>query len=93
MMSGENAQSQEDKQMEFSTGFDLHIEDLNQDFNTDVVQDAQKTVRIIQEKSETDDQNVQVSRIRMFRKMLLMLKLLNPKSGKLQSSSLCFQAR
>jgi len=80
MMSGENAQSQEDKQMKFSTGFDLNIEDLNLDFNTDVFQDAQKTVQIVQEKSETDDQNVQVSRIRMFKKMLMMLKLLNPKS-------------
>lgn len=80
MMSGENAQSQEDKQMKFSTGFDLNIEDLNPDFNTDVFQDAQKTVQIVQEKSETDDQNVQVSRIRMFKKMLMMLKLLNPKS-------------
>jgi len=37
MMSGENAQSQEDKQMEFSTGFDLNIEDLNPYFNTDVL--------------------------------------------------------
>ena len=79
-MSGENAQSQEDKQMKFSTGFDLNIEDLNLDFNTDVFQDAQKTVQIVQEKSETDDQNVQVSRIRMFKKMLMMLKLLNPKN-------------
>jgi len=47
MMSGENAQSQEDKQMKFSTGFDLNIEDLNLDFNTDVFQDAQKTVQIV----------------------------------------------
>jgi len=44
MMSGENAQSQEDKQIEFSTGFDLNIEDLNSNFNTDVVQDAQEIV-------------------------------------------------
>ena len=79
MMSGENAQSQEDKQIEFSTGFDLNIEDLNSNFNTDVVQDAQEIVQIVQEKSETNDQNVQVSTIRMFRKMLMMLKLLNPK--------------
>jgi len=80
MMSGENAQSQEDDQMEFSTSFDLNIEDLNSNFNTDVFQDDQETTQIVQEKSETDDQNVQVSTIKMFKKMLMTLKLLNLKS-------------
>jgi hypothetical protein len=59
MMRGENAQSQEDDQIEFSTGFDLNINDLNSGFNTDVFQDAQETVQIVQETSETEDQNVQ----------------------------------
>lgn len=45
--------------MKFSSGFDLNIEDLNSYFNTDVFQDAQDTVQIVQETSETDDQNVQ----------------------------------
>jgi len=61
MMSGENAQSQEDEKMKFSTGFDLNIEDLNSNFNTDVFQDAQETIHIVQETFETEDQNVQVS--------------------------------
>ena len=45
MMSGENAQSQ-DKQMKFSTGFDLNIEDLNLYFNTDVFQDRSEERRV-----------------------------------------------
>jgi len=47
--------------MEFSTGFDLNIEDLNSCFNTDVFQDAHETVQIVQETSETEDQNARES--------------------------------
>jgi hypothetical protein len=54
-----NVQVQKDEHMEFSSGFDLNIEDLNSYFNTDVFQDAQDTVQIVQETSETEDQNVQ----------------------------------
>jgi len=58
MFSEENAQSQTDEQMEFSTGFDINIEDLHFDFNNDVFQDAQQTVEIVQETSETEGKNV-----------------------------------
>lgn len=60
IMSQGNAQVQKDEHMEFSSGFDLNIEDLNSEFNTNVFQDAQETVHIVQETSETQDQNVQV---------------------------------
>ena len=60
-MSQGNTQVQKDEHMEFSSGFDLNIEDLNSYFNTDVFQDAQDTVQIVQETSEIEDQNVQVS--------------------------------
>jgi len=65
-----------------------------------VFQNGQEIVQIVQESTEIEDQNVPVSaaqnvllQIRMFMKMLLMLKLLNQKRWKLQSSSLCIQAR
>jgi hypothetical protein len=58
-MSQGNAQVQKDEHMDFSSGFDLNIEDLNSYFNTDVFQYAQDTVQIVKETSETEDQNVQ----------------------------------
>ena len=57
MMSGEDVQ---DEHMEFSTGYDLNIEDLNSDFNNDRFQDGQETVQIVQERSEIEDHNVLV---------------------------------
>jgi len=72
--------------MKLSTGFDLNIEDINTYFNKEVFQDGQETIQIVHESTEIEDQNVPVSaaqnvlmQIRMFRKMLLILKLLNPK--------------
>jgi len=56
-MSGEDVQ---DEHMEFSTGYDLNIEDLNSDFNNDRFQDGQETVQIVQERSEIEDHNVLV---------------------------------
>lgn len=48
------------EQMEFSTGFDLNIEDVNTDFNNEVFQDGQGTTQHVQEPAAV--QNVEVSK-------------------------------
>jgi len=50
----------QDEPMEFSTGFDLNIEDLNSDFNNEVFQDSQKITQHAQEKVEPEVQKVEV---------------------------------
>ena len=47
------------EQMEFTTGFDLNIEDVNTDFNNEVFQDGQDTTQHVQEPAV--GQNVEVS--------------------------------
>jgi hypothetical protein len=47
------------EQMEFTTGFDLNIEDVNTDFNNDVFQDGQDTTQHVQEPAA--GQNVEIS--------------------------------
>ena len=63
-MSREEAVQNEN--MEFSTGFDLNIEDINTDFNNEVFQDGQETAQHVQETAEAQNvaipeaQNVEV---------------------------------
>jgi len=47
--------------MEFSTGFNLNIEDLNSDFNNEVFHDGQDTIHHVQETTEFEAQNVEVA--------------------------------
>lgn len=47
------------EQMEFTTGFDLNIEDVNTDFNNEVFQDGQDTTQHAQEPAA--GQNVEIS--------------------------------
>jgi len=49
----------QDEHMEFSTGIDLNIEDINTDFYSEVFQDGQGTSQYVQETTEA--QNVEVS--------------------------------
>jgi hypothetical protein len=56
---GENVQSLEDKQMEFATSFDHNTDDLK--LILMCFKMLGKTVQNVQETSETEDQNVQVS--------------------------------
>jgi len=51
MNRGEPAQ---DELMEFSTGFDLNIEDLNSDFNNEVFQESQEITQHVQEMVELE---------------------------------------
>ena len=55
MMIGEAIQ---DEHMEFSTSFDLNIEDLNSYFNNDVFKDAQEIAQNVQETFASEGQNV-----------------------------------
>jgi len=51
----------QDEPVEFSTGFDLNIEDFNSDFNNEVFQDSQEITQHAQETVEPEVQKVEVS--------------------------------
>jgi len=51
----------QDEPMEFSTGFDLNIEDFNSDFNNEVFQDSWESTQHAQETVEPEVQKVEVS--------------------------------